>query len=63
MGNTTRIDAVQYETPDGGTVTVTFDSPEWVVDDNGTEHRFASVPQWMGYVRETYAWPLPSKVA
>lgn len=56
-----RADEVQYTTPNGGTLAVRYDRPGWLLNDNGTEHRFTSVPQWMGYIRDTYSWPLPTK--
>lgn len=54
-----RISEVRYETPGDGTLTVRHDGGEWVVDDNGTVHRFSSVPEWMDYVADTHSWPLP----
>jgi hypothetical protein len=51
---------VTYVT-DTGELVVTYDRPEWVVVDNGTTHRFPSVPAWIGYARTTHGWPLALK--
>lgn len=56
-----KISAVAYSTPAGTTVTVQPAEGGWRVDDDGTIHEFASVPQWMGYIRETHGWPLAAK--
>ena len=55
-----KVEGVTYVT-DTGTLTVTYDRPQWVVVDNGAEHRFPSVPAWMAYARETHGWPLTLK--
>ncbi len=58
--NKATLQTITYTTATGE-MTVTYDRPEWVVVDNGTEHRFANVPQWMAYARENHGWPLESK--
>lgn len=60
MSNLTRAESVTYATPDGGELTLRYDG-EWVADDNGTEHRFGNIRQFMSYVSDTYSWPLPTK--
>lgn len=57
MSTVTHIDSITYKTSTG-TMTVTYDRPEWVVTDNGTTLRFSSVPEWMQYARETHGWPM-----
>ena len=60
MNTTSKVQSVTYTTTTGD-MTVTYDRPEWVVVDNGTEHRFAKVTDWMAYARQTHGWPLAVK--
>ena len=60
MNATTKIETITYVTA-AGEMTVTYDRPEWVVVDNGAEHRFANVRAWMAYARENHGWPLALK--
>jgi len=64
-----RIEAIRY-TAHSGDVIVTdlrFQADpnveaRWHVADAQGEHAFATVPQWMQYIRETHGWPLASKM-
>jgi len=60
MNTTSKVQSVTYETSTG-TMTVTYDRPEWVVADSTGTHRFESVPAWMAYARGTHGWPLVIK--
>jgi len=60
MNATTKIETITYTTA-AGEMTVTYDRPFWLVNDNGTAHVFESVPQWMAYARENHGWPLALK--
>lgn len=55
-----KIQSITYQTKTGD-LTVSYDRPEWIVNDNGTEHRFPNVPAWMAYARQNHGWPLTVK--
>ena len=62
MANMEKVSAVEYQTEQGGTVTLSGQHGEWVVEDTNTgrtEH-FATIPEFFTYCRENYTWPMTS---
>lgn len=57
-----KVSGIIYSTPSGGTVTVTYDRPQWVIEDGDTIHTVDSIPQMMNYLRTAHTWPMPSRI-
>lgn len=59
-----RVEAVEYQTEQGGTLTLRYDRPQWKVEDTNTgqTHAFASIPAFFAFCDEHYSWPMPTVV-
>jgi hypothetical protein len=53
------IESITYETAEGP-VMVRKVGADWIVSNlhTGVDVGFATVPEWMSYVKATYGWPL-----